>query len=495
MNILFITSLADSQSLAKPFQTPEYIQFGISYISAFLKSHGHKTELIVLSSNFSVKENRKIVHDHLKDFNPGLICFTSVTTEYSFITGIAKYIRSLYPDMYLLIGGCHVSLNPDGILQDGYDALCLGEGEYPTLELVSMLAKGESPSGISNLWINHESGVEKNALRPFIEDIDRLPFPDRDMWNDWIENRVGSKFSLLLGRGCPFQCTYCSNHALKKLTSGSYVRFRSPDNVIAELKELIAVHPEQKEIYFEVETIAINRKWALEFLSKLEAFNASLPRPLSFGTNLRITPNADLEWLFKELKRCNFRYLQIGIESGSERVRKEILKRNYSNKDIIKTAELARKYGLRIAFFNLIGVPGETVEDFKETVRVNRTCLPDWNYTSIFFPYPGTDLYFKCRERGLLTKNVHTSAERAEATLDFPEFSRKQIQKSYIWFDYYVYKGHKPMYTLLLRVFRSKLRSKPFLNSLYRKVTGLVFFRSIEKYLKKMYSSQREFDS
>lgn len=495
MNILFITSIADSQSLSKPFQTPEHIQFGISYISALLKSHGHHTKLIVLSSNFSVRKNKKVIDEYLKSFYPKLICFTSVTTEYSFITGMAKYIKSCYPDIYFLIGGCHASLNPEGIMADGYDALCIGEGEYPALELASMLEKSKSPSGISNLWIKHNFKIEKNYPRPFIEDIDSLPFPDRDMWDDWIDKRVGAKYSILLGRGCPFQCTYCSNHALKKLTSGSYVRFRSPDNIIEELKELITKHPDQKEMYLEVETIAINKKWILEFCSKLEYFNSTLSQPLSFGTNLRITPNADLEWLFEALKRCNFRYLQIGLESGSERVRYEILKRNYSNQDVIKAVELARKYGLRIALFNLIGVPGETIVDFKETVRINRRCLPDWNYNSIFFPYPGTDLYIKCKERGLLEKNVRTIMERAEATLDLPEFPKKQIQKSYIWFDYYVYKGYKPIYIILARVFRTKLRSKPYLNSFYRKITSLFFFRSIEKTLKKMYSSQHKFDS
>lgn len=80
-----------------------------------------------------------IENEYIKRFNPKLICFTTVSTEYQFIADIAKYIKNRYKDIYLLIGGPHVSLNPDDILSDGFDALCIGEGKHFTLELVSQL--------------------------------------------------------------------------------------------------------------------------------------------------------------------------------------------------------------------------------------------------------------------------------------------------------------------------------------------------------------------
>ncbi len=128
MNVLFVYSLQEIESPEKPLRSPELLQFGISYISAVLRQGGHRTKLVVLSRISGEKRNRKIIDRCINDFQPGLICFTAVSSEYQFIAGIAKYIRTNYKGIYLLIGGVHVTLNPEGVLKDDFDALCRGEG-------------------------------------------------------------------------------------------------------------------------------------------------------------------------------------------------------------------------------------------------------------------------------------------------------------------------------------------------------------------------------
>jgi len=483
MNILFVQSLGDIQSMTKPLQTQQQIQFGISYISSLLKKHGHNTELVILSRN-SDRKSKGILNECLKNFCPKLICFTAVATEYNFIAKVAKYVKDNHPDIYLLIGGPHASLKPQEVLSGDFDALCVGEGENPTIELVTQLETGKAASGIANLWIKHGSEIERNSPRPFIQDLDSLPYPDREMWLKWIKDKSAVKNSVLISRGCPFSCSYCCNHAFRKLAPGPYVRFRSADNIIEEIKQIIARFPATKEIFLEAEAISLNKEWAIELCARLEELNTTLRQPLSFGANIRIIPGADLEELFAAFKKTNFHFINIGVESGSERVRHEILKRDYSNEDIINTAKSARKYGLKIAFFNMVGLPGETVADFKETVKINRTCLPDKHYTSIFFPYPGTELYSLCTHSGLLKKPLDTTMERKTAVLDLPDFPKKQIQKSFIWFNYYVYKGLKPKYKIFTSVLRAKLASKNYLNSLYRKLTNLIFLRPTKRHRK-----------
>src|SRR3972149_4277130 len=483
MNILFIYSLQDAQSTSKPLQSFGQMQFGISYISSFLKKHGHTTKLAVLTRAFN-KKKEDFWGKYIEDFKPKLICFTSVSTEYRFIASVANYIKDSYRNSYLLIGGPHVSLNPGDVLLDAFDALCIGEGEFPTLELVAQLESGIAPSGIPNLWIKNGAQIEKNAQRPFSQDLNVLPFPDREMWKDWIGEQPASITPVLLGRGCPFQCTYCSNHALRKIASGSYVRLRSPDNVIEEIKEIIAFDPTRKDIYLEVETMGVNRKWDMELCAKLEVLNASLGHPLNFGVNLRVTPNADIENLFVAFKRSNFKFVNIGLESGSERVRREILKRSYSNEDVIKAVALARKYSLKVNFYNLMGIPGETLADFQETIRINRICQPDSLMVSIFYPYPGTDLHSLCKEQGLLHEQLNQDMERSKAILNLPGFPKKQIQKNYIWFDFYVYKGYKPMYKILASVMARTVHSNYSLNRFYRWITSISFFKVIKRFLK-----------
>ncbi|MFA5147282.1 MAG: radical SAM protein [Candidatus Omnitrophota bacterium] len=467
MNVLFVYSAHEIFSPERPLQTPKETHFGISCISALLKAHGHSTKLVVLSRLFG-RKNRTRLDDAIKTFSPEVICFTSVSSEYPFIAKMADYAKERYPGIFLVIGGAHASLNPDEVIRDNFDALCVGEGEHPVLELVSQLEKGMAPASIPNLWIKRGNAVEKNAPRPF-QDLDELPFADREIWRGLIEDERVQE-SVAMGRGCPFECTYCSNHAFRKLAKGTYVRFRSPDNIAAEIKSIIAAYPEKRDFYLEVETVGVNKAWALELASRLEELNRTLKEPLSFGVNLRITPNMELDDLFTAFRRSNFKFLNIGLESGSERVRRDILKRHYSNDDVSKAVSLARKYGFRVNLYNLVGIPGETPDDFKETVRMNRLCQPDKTATSIFYPYPGTELYSVCRERGLL-RETKNALERCEATLDLPEFPKRDIQRSFIWFDYNVYKGHKPLSKILSKVLVDKLRSNSHLHYLYRKLT------------------------
>ncbi|MFH1593925.1 MAG: radical SAM protein [Candidatus Omnitrophota bacterium] len=470
MKILFVYSVDDIFSPGRPLRTPEQMQFGISYISSVLKKNSHETQLVVLSRILG-KRNEVILDKRIEEFRPGLICFTAVSTEYDFVARIADNTKAKYPRIYLLIGGHHVSLNPENVLSGSFDALCVGEGEEPTLELVSQLEKNNTPSGIPNLWIKNGNQVEKNQPRLFFQDIDKLPFPDRGMWTEWIEEEKGARYPMLLGRGCPFDCPYCCNHALRRLTEGRYVRFRNPDAIIMELKDFAGRFPNKKNIYLEVETIGTSNAWALELCTKIEKLNATLEEPLSFGVNLRITPNMDLESLFRAFKRANFTFVNIGLESGSERVRRQVLKRDYSNQDVVRATKLARKCGLKINFYTLIGIPGETLADFKETLKVSRDCLPDKIFTSIFFPYPGTELHSICRKRGLLKKEPDPKLERCHAVLDLPGFSKKDIQKGFVWFDYNVYKGHRPLYKILTKMMISRFRSNYHVHRLYRRFT------------------------
>lgn len=485
MNILFIYSCNIPVSFKKPLRTFGEMHFGISYISALLKQHGFNTDLLILSSYYK-RQNNKIINDFINKFNPKLICFTAVTSEYPFIKEVAKYIKQKYPDIFLLIGGTHATLMPDEVILDDFDALCVAEGEFPTLELANQLNEGTLPANIPNLWIKQDDIIKKNEPRPFQENLDMFPYPDREMWLKWINDTKEHEeyLNILLGRGCPFSCTYCSNHALRKITSGTYVRFRSPENIIEELNDIRRKYPNINSIYFEIETITANKEWLEDFTTKLKDFNASINNLFSYRVNFRVVPKMDFEHIFSLLQSCNFKHINIGLESGSERVRREILNRNYSNDDIINAVKIARKYDLKVSFYNLIGLPGETEEDFKETIRINRICQPDNHFTSIFFPYPGTILYEKCEERGLL-KDINFKMERLVPALNLPEFPASRIHANLVWFDYNVYKGFKPLHKVIYSTVKNFIKTNPFTYSISRSlIVFLSSFSSKHNYLR-----------
>ena len=130
----------------------------------------------------------------------------------------------------------------------------------------------------------------------------------------------------------------------------------------------------------------------------------------------------------------------------------------------------------------MIGFPDETLHDFKQTIELNRKCLPDWMAVYIFYPYPGTELYSLCKKRGLLNNKLDERMERRRAVLNQKTFKKKQIQKQFEWFYYNVYKDKKPLFKTLGHVLITKIFSHPEINIVYRNLTSLPFFKKFETY-------------
>lgn len=474
MNVLFVYSTDDVRSPDAPFQSWTAMQFGISYVSSMLLSRGHRTSLLVLGSNSGRRQNERLIAGALRDFRPEVACYTAVASQYRFISGTARRIRERQPGIFSVIGGVHTTLKPGEILSEEspYDALCVGEGEHPAAELCGQLAQGRTPGGIPNLWIRRSGGdSEKNPPRPFLQDLDSLPFPDRAMWKPWIHDSPGAEVAVLLGRGCPFDCSYCCNHAIRKTAPGKYVRTRSAANVVAELELIRDTFPGRRRIYFEVESVALDKTWLFGFCEALAAFNSRSGCRFAYRSNFRVSRESADEKVFAALKSAAFDKLNIGLESGSERVRREILRRNYTNREFLDTVAAARKHGLQISLFNMIGLPGETFEDHLETVKMNRECQPEEHSTSIFFPYPGTDLYDECLRRGFIHGDIDCPMERRRAAADLPGMGRAAVQSAYTWFNYRVYCGHRPLWWVLTKTFLIRLHSIRWADALFRAVS------------------------
>jgi radical SAM superfamily enzyme YgiQ (UPF0313 family) len=453
MRILFVYSIQKSVTQNKPILGQEGIYFGISSIAAVLKKHGHECRLAVLDRRYKQK-NRTLLSEKIHSFNPQIIAFTAVFSEFDFICSMASQVKNRFPELFLYAGGIHITLNPDEKYLDLFNAFCIGEGEYPTLEMVECLSEGKPIDNIQNLWVKTPDGIIKNPARPFISELDELPFPERDMWQEWILE-PHTKPTVLVGRGCPFNCTYCCNHALRKTGEGKYVRSRSPDNILAEIRQLYHSYPKMNEVFLEVETLGTDLQWLETFSNKLSVFNKETNNQVSFSTNLRIFPSLDLEKVFSCFNKAGIRSVTIGLESGNHRIRKEILNRNYSNEHILSAANLAKKHNIKISLYNMIGLPTETTLEFSDTLKMNQEIQPDFHATSIFFPYPGTKLYDTCKQMNLLPQSIATKDERQVATLDLPGFSKKQIQRSFDSFHYNVYKVRKNKSILKLFIYFS----------------------------------------
>jgi len=205
-------------------------------------------------------ESEDVLFECIRDFDPGLVCFTSVYSVFHFLAGLAERVKKRHPASVSPWAALMPPCAPRSASPRLSTSCAWARASIPRWNWRTGLESGKSPEGIANLWIKQGDRVERNGARPFLEDLAALPFPDREMWLPWVVN-PSSRPSFLAGRGCPFQCTYCCNHALRKVADGKYVRLRSPANIAEEILEMKRVLYLMEDAYLEVETLGVDREW------------------------------------------------------------------------------------------------------------------------------------------------------------------------------------------------------------------------------------------
>lgn len=424
-------------------------QFGIGMLSAMLKARGHQCRLHYIFGAYSAKGLQR----EITAWRPDLIAFSAVSPQY-------RYVRQLFRDLqpfpaFTILGGQHATLAPECLAEiQGLDAVCIGEGEYPILELADALAaknEGRPPDrGIKNIWFKAGEEIIRNATRPFIENLDALPFPDRELFD--YQKIIDSDFSTALfmfSRGCPYDCTFCSNHALRLKQPGRYVRFRSVESALAEIRQVTARYRMQT-LYFNDDCFTAQKSFLDEFCERY-------PREFKLPFDINARPETLTADICRRLKSAGCRRVSIGIECGDEKFRREVLGRKQSNERIVAAFAACRSAGLKTKSFNIVGFPRETPAVFRETVNLNRVIQPDSVIIGVFEPYPGTRLAEVCLQEGFLGAGATEACfvGRRDTVLNMPQFPRAQILRCFRTFAFEVYRRHAPLKAWFYRVYYS----------------------------------------
>jgi anaerobic magnesium-protoporphyrin IX monomethyl ester cyclase len=397
-------------------------QQGIASLSAVLKREGHETALLHLTGEPRREEFLRAV----TGFRPGLVGFSATTNQFPYVRRFAAWVKEA-TDVPVVCGGMHPTLAPEDAAADAnLDVICRGEGEEALLELVQALETGGDITGIENLWVRHNGELYRNPVRPLLEDLDTLPFPDREIFHfDTLLTKFWHTADFMTGRGCPYDCTYCCNHSLRELYHdlGKYVRRRTVPNVMAEIGQVTQRY-RVEQLNFDDDTFTLDRTWLAEF-SRAYSEQVGLP----FTCNAR--PETLTPEVIASLKTAGCEMVQVGIESGSEALREAVLKRRFSNEDLVAAFANVREAGIATYAFNMVGLPSETPAMARETLEMNRRVAPDDLQVSIFYPYPGTELFETCRANDWLAPNAKSSYFDEGVALRQPSMTAAETMRAY----------------------------------------------------------------
>lgn len=391
-----ITLIYPKVSREKPLYTPE--PMGLGYVAAYLKTKGY---LNVAIKNSTFDDDVDIISDAAHSNIVGISA-----TSFMMIHGreLASKIKAKNKDVKIVFGGVHPTVCPETTLEDkNIDIVCRGEGELTFYELVITIDEGKNLDNVKGISYRQNDKIIHNPDRVPIPDLDMLPYPDRNAMRQGalikIYSRNYGKRGVLVftGRGCPFSCTYCAAPML----GGRHVRRRSPENVIDEIKMLKKQY-KIKHVDFLDETFTFNKTWVLKFCDLLQR------EAIGISWACFVHPNTADKEMFIKMKESGCKEVEIGVESGSPEILKE-LKRNYTPEDIKSLFSMLRKLKMKTRAFAMGGLPSESKETIRQTEALIQEIKPDVTTLFLFIPIPGSELYQSAKEAGYVEDNMDWS--------------------------------------------------------------------------------------
>jgi len=365
----------------------------------------------------------------LRETHPDVVAFTVRTSAFNLVADWSKWAKEAV-DAPVLWGGYHPTLAPVECLSVPYvDALVRGDGDLTVFPVAKALKDNESIAGIPSVSYRENGKVINNPVAPLVANLDELPIPDFSMFD--YKKLISSKTNValaMLSRGCPYNCTYCSNRAFRSIYPNPkyYYRSRTPEGAMTYIENLMSVYPEAKEFRFLDNVFGLNLQWLEEF-TKLYTRNVGLP----FSCDERIELLTDDR--LKLLKEAGCKQVYIGVESGDENLRRVILERTMSNELLKEGFEKLHENGIRAFAFNMVGLPGEDREKALSTIKFNAAIKVDDSIVSVFSPYPSTILYDISIEKGFIKPPIDYTQP---TFLDQPTFSKTEVAFFAVYFSF-----------------------------------------------------------
>ena len=366
---------------------------GIMYISSYLTNKGYNNTILDSSllngKEYSRELAEKEILSWIENRKPRVVGFTCTAMETSEVINLNKKIKHLDPKIITIVGGPHPTNLPREFILNGIDFVVRGEGEETTLELIQTIFNGGNFSKIEGISYQENGEIRNNPARPYISNLDSIPFPAFDKINmkqytamqKGIIRGVPLKAVLVFSsRGCPYNCSFCGCNTV----FGRTIRFRSAENIYQEIK-LLRDNYGVEGIWFADDTLTVNRGHVRAICEVMENLG------MLWGCQARV--NTIDEDLLMEMKKSGCLQLDFGVESGSERILRDIANKKISINGVKTAFSLCKRVGIRTMASFIFGFPTETREDMKATFSLAKEIDADWYGVYILTPLPGTKIW------------------------------------------------------------------------------------------------------
>ena len=395
------------------------LALGLRYVSSYLKATGHDVQMIFMSSkrDTTTPDYSEAALEQLVNRVQGcdLVGMSLMTNNFHRATFLTERIRAAGVKVPIIWGGTHPTVAPEESLEIA-DAICLGEGEEPMLQLVERLEADRDPTQIAGLWFRGGGGFGnsqtiRNELAPLETQLDDIPPPDYELETHWVadkeglaparpENLRGALHTLrvMTSRGCPYHCTFCNNTGLRRLfkDKGPWVRLRSIENVLSEVRLAISCFPTIESVNFVDDLFFVRPE------EEIEAFAARYNEQVGLPLQMDAFPNTVSERKVRALAQVPIELISMGIESASDDTLKNIYLRPTPKKRIAEAIATFKKHRVRTEYHYIVNNPYEAEENVVETMRFIADHHRGRAVLKVFplMFYPGTPLYERARADG-----------------------------------------------------------------------------------------------
>jgi radical SAM superfamily enzyme YgiQ (UPF0313 family) len=366
------------------------LDIGQTYLTTYINERT-RHEAATMDFTFHRKDWQRHLKRCLDRFEPEVLGISATTLYIRYIMDIIDEAKKLRPDLKVIMGGWHCGLMPDDAINRPHvEAIVLGDGEYTTEQYLDAVEEDRPLDSINGLWFWRDDEIVQNEKRRFIENVDELPVPNYDIWEDIEKYVFYNQMLYMMGtRGCPYACSYCSEVSLRRAIPGKGIRKRSPRPLAREVQHQYEKYKDagMRIAHFFDPVFSFNYPWTQEFCDEYKKIGLADELPFScFGAG----HNLD-EKRIETLAEANCQVIRIGIEAGNDRIRQQVYKKKVTSEKLRKIFDLCHARGISITGYNMIGGPGEDIGTLMDTFNLVREGKVDRPIFFTYRPLPATD--------------------------------------------------------------------------------------------------------